>query len=279
MGTTADVHPVSQAWRPKYLKRHVLVAFVVVFILVIVAIEALLAASNKSDGLATTDHSQHYLWTYGPSALLTLITAIWARVEYQTKLIAPWKRLKAGCAKPQQTLLLDYMSDFQPLAVFRALRGRDWEVAITCANSLLLKILIIISTGLITLSWTSVHQKEQPMMVQDAFSLDSTRLPRTGQLSYYVMRGLLERNLTYPYGISRDYAYQSVHANVSASTEIDFTVDKLTNGLDCVTGDVIMTGASPPDLRESGRTMNLTVTSPGCDIKDLKLETSPGWYH
>lgn len=44
--------------------------------------------------------------------------------------------------------------DFQLFVVFKALRNKDWTVSIACTVSLLIKILIVISTGLITLSWT-----------------------------------------------------------------------------------------------------------------------------
>lgn len=64
-------------WRPVYLRHSIIASFVVIFILVLVAIEVLLAYSNKNFGIAEGSDSggQHYLWTYGPTALLTLVAA------------------------------------------------------------------------------------------------------------------------------------------------------------------------------------------------------------
>lgn len=263
-------------WRPSYLQRLVIAGFIGTFVLIIAAIEALLAVSNKTYGIATSHPDQHYLWTYGPIAFLTLVAAVWARAEYQSKLVAPWRRLMQDPVDTKKTLLLDYISDFQLFAVFKALRNKDWTVSITCAVSVLLKILIVISTGLITLSWTEVQLGAHPMVVQNTFSDNNARLSKTGTMSYYVMKGLIGRNLTYPNGMSKDYAFQSVLTNLPDSAQTRVTVDGFTNGLDCVPADVIMTGSRPMDPRLKDSTLNLTITSPGCNIKLLKLG-GPSW--
>lgn len=153
--TENETAPARLPWRPFYLRRLVIASFIVTLVLILAAIEALLAISNKNDGIATSIHERHYLWTYGPTALLTLFAALWARAEYQSKLVAPWRRLmQQQPMDAKRTLLLDYVSDFQILVVFKALRNKDWTVSIACTVSLLIKILIVISTGLITLSWT-----------------------------------------------------------------------------------------------------------------------------
>ncbi|KAK8044183.1 hypothetical protein PG993_004207 [Apiospora rasikravindrae] len=258
-------------WRPSYLRRFVIVGFITVFALIIAAIEVLLAISNKSDGIATSRPDQHYLWTYGPIAFLTLVAAAWGRAEYQSKLVAPWLRLAQPSADAKRTLLLDYVSGFPLFVVFTALRNKDWTVSITCAVSLLMKILIVISTGLITLSWTGVHLDNHPMVAQDTFSTNSARLSKAGSLSYFVMKGLIGQNFTYPEGMSRDYAYQSVVTGLPDSAETRVTVDGLTNGLDCVPAEVVLTGAKPKDPRDPNSQMNLTVTSSGCDLRTLQL--------
>jgi hypothetical protein len=80
-------NPLS--WRPFYLRRVVLLSLIIVFILIIVAIESLLAVSNRDNGIATSTTTKHYLWTYGPTAFLTVVAALWARTEYQSQLVGP----------------------------------------------------------------------------------------------------------------------------------------------------------------------------------------------
>ncbi|KAK8139140.1 hypothetical protein PG984_002520 [Apiospora sp. TS-2023a] len=260
-------------WQPRYLRRSVIATFVFIFATLIAAIEALVIISAKNEGIATSRSGLHYLWTYGPTAFLTLVAAFWSRVEYQSKLVAPWRRLmQQHPVDARQTLLLDYISDLQPLAIVKAFRNRDWTVSITCTVSILIRVLIVISTGLITLSWTEVHLNSYPMKIHDAFSDSSAQqLSERKTLSYYIMQGLIDQNLNYPNGISKDYAFQSTTANITDSAETQVTVDGLTNGLDCVPVDL---GIRRENNIQGG--VDITLTSSGCNVFAQNLET-PGW--
>ncbi|KAK3291635.1 uncharacterized protein B0H64DRAFT_427150 [Chaetomium fimeti] len=232
-------------WRPFYLQRRVLLCFAAVFALVVAAIETLLVVSDKNSGIASSTPNRHYLWTYGPTAFLTLIAAVWSRAEYQSKLVAPWIRLSGHPAQPKHTLLLDYFSDFQLFAVFRATRNRDFAV------------LIVISTGLIALSWTLDRFIDSPVRLSDA-----------GTLSYYVMQGLITTN----------YAFQSVSTDLPDTAETRVIVDGFGNSLECQPAELTLKGAAPPDPHYTDeRGMNLTITSPGCNIEHLQIRPSPVW--
>lgn len=227
---------VELPWRPLYLRRRVLLSFAAVFALTFIAIEVLHGVSNNHHAIASADAELHYLWTYGPTAFLTLVLVVWGRVEYQSKLVAPWIRLSLHPPHPDpsRTLLLDYLSDFQLFAAFKALRNRDFAVTFTTTVAILIKVLIIISTGLITLQWTLIPLESWPMTVRDQF-VDShdrrDRLLNTDAIPYYMMWGLTERNLTYPNGLSKDYAFQSVEPGIRGEPRV--TVDGLENSLEC----------------------------------------------
>lgn len=120
-----------------------------------------------------------------------------------------------------------------------------------------------------------VHLSAHSMLLQDTFS-NNARLSKTGTLSYYVMHGLSAGNLTYPDGMSKDYAFQSVLADLGESAETRVTVDGLTNGLDCVPAELAMTGARPANPHYSDATLNVTVESANCGMKALRL-ASPAW--
>jgi hypothetical protein len=259
------------AWRPLYLRRIVLSAFLASFILMIAAIETLLGISNQKDGLATSDASLHYLWTYGPTAMLTLLAAFWARVEYQSKLIMPWLRLAQPAQKADRTLLLDYTSAFQPVALYRSLQSKDVMVSLTITVSLLIKLLIIISTGLISLSPVFLDTTAISMEILDEYVDDGIRLRNTTALAYYVMTGLSNLNLTLPNGISNQYSYLTVQTNESATAQLRYTVDGLASWLDCQPAQVTISGAALPQVQVAINNMNLTVTSSGCNINLLRL--------
>src|SRR3569833_2637994 len=133
---------IGLRWRPFYLRRLVLALFVLVFVLIIGTVEALLFVSNSNDGLGTANAGQHYLWTYGPTAVLTLVAALWGRVDFQSKAAAPWMRLSQRPHAATRTLLLDYITTFQLAALFRSLRNRDFTKTNTDTNTNKNKILI-----------------------------------------------------------------------------------------------------------------------------------------
>ncbi|KAK4033529.1 hypothetical protein C8A01DRAFT_19546 [Parachaetomium inaequale] len=264
-------------WRPFYLRRRILLCFTAVFALVIAAIETLLVFSDRNNGITSSSSDQHYLWTYGPTAFLTLVAAAWSRSEHQSKLVAPWVRLWRHPARPERTLLLDYLSDFQLYAVFKALRNRDFAVSITSTVAILIKVLIVISTGLITLTWTQVRHPSWPLTVQDRFVSNPARLSNSGTLVYYVMQGLADRNLTYPNGIFTEYAFQSIQDDLPDTAETSVTVDGFENSLECQPAEVALRGSMPPDPHYPHHVMNLTITSPGCNIQDFRIAPSPRW--
>jgi len=223
-------------WRPFYLQRTVILSFAVIFAAILVVIQVLLAISNRNNGLGTGYRGQQYLWIYGPTAFLTVVLAFWGRVEYQSKVAAPWIRLLASGqpALPSQTLLLDYLSDFQPYSAIKALRSKDYVVSIAATVSVMLNIIIVLSTGLITLSRTTVVRNPYPLTVQDAFVDNPGRLKQAGTLSWYMSVGILDANLTYLPGISDKYAFQSISMDgLPDGAETSVFVDGLENSLEC----------------------------------------------
>ncbi|KAL7620864.1 hypothetical protein AAE478_009862 [Parahypoxylon ruwenzoriense] len=223
-------HPT---WLSLYLQRLVFIFFAVFLGAMVVVLEVLFAISKKRQGLTESHAGLKYLWTYGPTALLTLIHALWNRVDYEAKVTTPWLRADP-VFMTRDALLLDYIDMF-PLAVpFRALRRRDFLVAATSTISLLLSVLIVLSTGLFTLSSVEIVDHLVPISLKSQFVDDPTRLINPSTLPFYGMQGLAEANLTYPDGYSDQYAYQSFASDLPGVSELRATVDGMSVGLDCV---------------------------------------------
>ncbi|CAD0085539.1 unnamed protein product [Aureobasidium mustum] len=85
----SDYHRTYHA--PWALRRLHLLCLVVVLVLMIIALEVTQYISNKNQGLATTTQRIHYLWTYGPTAVFSVLAIFWGALEYQTKVMMPWK--------------------------------------------------------------------------------------------------------------------------------------------------------------------------------------------
>ncbi|KAK4445430.1 hypothetical protein QBC34DRAFT_487271 [Podospora aff. communis PSN243] len=273
----ADGGDCALRWTPPYLGRIIISTFILVFAAILIAIQVLLAYSNKHDGIATGYDGQQYLWTYGPTAVLTLVAAVWSRVEYQSKLIAPWARLsKQPPARADRTLLLDYLSDFLPYSVFKAAKNKDFLVSAASLVTILVKILIIVSTGLITLSWTPVRMDSYPMTLQAQFVDDASRLG-IDALPFYMMTGTVESNLSYPDGVYRSYAFPSVQSNLPEDAETRVTADAFQSSLDCQPASLNLTwGGRPLDPHYVDAVLNFTVSWPGCHAHNVSVP-APSW--
>lgn len=301
--------PPSLPWRPSYLHRTILASFMLIFILFTVAIEILLFVSNKYYGIATTS-SQHYKWTYGPTALLTLVAAGWNRVSYQCKLIAPWVRLSKqgpGSGDSQvtssQTVLLDYVSTFEPWVIFKAFSNRDFTVLLSSMVSLLIKVLIVVSTGLVTFSLTKVTYDPYLIVIQDRFldSRDVSIVP--GTLPFMVIssstecmsnhnfpppsfqithltRGIIARRRYCLAGrcVSRLHVCIPIRpARYPGQRGDSGDSQWIAASLECSTADVgLVTGSGNFEYREVVGTIeipgpNFTARSPDCSIETLAI--------
>lgn len=255
-------------WRPAYLRIRILTAFCVVFALIVVALEILIMESAKNNGIASGVPSDHYLWTYGPTAFLTAIAALFSRVEYQSKMVAPWQGMSEKPAAASRSLLLDYVSQFQPFTIYRSLRNRDFMVSAATVVSVSLKVMTILSTGLITLSLTAVNESEIPMTLQNSFVDNDTMLRNAGTLPKYFMLGLLNDTTDYPPGISKEFAFQTVETELPPTAQIQVTIDGLTNSLACEPATLVLNEARSADVRLGIGSMNFTITSPSCNITE-----------
>ncbi|KKY36994.1 hypothetical protein UCDDA912_g02999 [Diaporthe ampelina] len=237
----------------------------------VVALEILVMQSARNNGIASGVPGDHYLWTYGPTAFLTAVAALFSRVEYQSKILAPWQRISKQPAAASKSLLLDYVSQFQPFTIYSSLRNKDFVVSAGAMVSVLLKIMIILSTGLITLSLTAVSESEIPMVLQNSFVDDDTMLRSAGTLPRYFMLGLLNDTVDYPPGISKDFAFQTVETSLPTTAQIQVTLDGLTNSLACEPADLVLNEARQAGFYNRIGSTNLTITAPSCNITEAEV--------
>lgn len=95
-------------------------------------------------------YSNEYARIYGPTAILIVILSFWRRVDYYHKAAQPWRNLFAGPVSADSSVLLDYVTPFQAVSLFRALKNRHYAVAVTITSFFLLKFIILLSTALFT---------------------------------------------------------------------------------------------------------------------------------
>ncbi len=230
-----DLIEVPLPWRPIYLQRKILAAFFATFAGLVVALEALLDYSSRHAGLEREMQQMalRYLYRFAPTAILTLVTVLWARVEFQTKNAAPWLRMAKGPSNVDKTLLLDYLSLSQPRAIFRATRNGDYTVACATIISLLLRISVVVSTALISVIYYSGVDENAPITIQSEFVNSAATLANSGSLALFTMLGLQQDNLAFPDGLSTQFAFQQFASDYPRTTELHATVDGFSAALDC----------------------------------------------
>lgn len=255
----------SFTWRPLYLRRPVLLAFALLFAAFIATAQAILSYSTSNNGVGTPGSKPRYVWQYGSPAAITLTMALWARVEYQSKVSAPWIRLSRGPSKPERTLLLDYVSEFQPVAIVNAFRFGDYLVGSISLVSVLLRVLVVVATAMISPAFVGVSKPETPVTLQQSFLNSPDRLANVGSMAHFTMAGVVVSNLTFPDGVSKTHAYQPFMApEVPSTAEVDVTVDGLTNWLECEPADITLDGLAY--IKSQWTAMNVTVSTDECEL-------------
>ncbi|OQE22615.1 hypothetical protein PENSTE_c010G05295 [Penicillium steckii] len=227
-------------WRPAYLQRRVLILFILLFAGLIAALEVLDHVSNVNYGIASSIESRHYSWTYGPTAILTIVAALWARVEFQAKQNAPWRALQdqANPAEASQSLLLDYVSVMQPVALWNAFKKRHALVAAGISCSLLLRLIIVFSTGLFALQEIPVTKNIDIDLI-DVFDASNPQFNSSDAAPYDILNGVLFRNGTYPEGTNKELVYQRFAApNISSDAILSAPVLALTSRMNCEPAEI-----------------------------------------
>ena len=158
--SVADCDIVNQSqtmWNPIWLHLRALSGFAALFTVCACATLVFFVVSTKDHGLATQTQTYRLLWTYGPTAgmllssglttthtspVLVSITSMWWRVDYWTKLLLPWDRLRAGPISAQRSLLADYLTPIVPKAIYCASRMGDGAVVASGLAYMALKLAV-----------------------------------------------------------------------------------------------------------------------------------------
>ncbi|KAK1757193.1 hypothetical protein QBC47DRAFT_378589 [Echria macrotheca] len=163
--------PALKGWRPRWLRRPVLVVFAVWFVVLVAGTESMFYLSNRDEGIAADPPpNMFYLWTMGPPAVFALTTLVWDRVNYQAMRLMPWIQLSNEPSGADQSIALDYHSQlFSPVLFITALRNRHYIVACGTAVALLLRVLTVLSTGMIFFEPSAPDGVTGRLLVQPIF--------------------------------------------------------------------------------------------------------------
>lgn len=227
----------SSHWRPIYLSKRALAAFLMTFSALAAGTQIMLLLSKRNNGLSGVNDGPHrVLWRYGPTALLTLVASLWTRVECQAKSVAPWIKMTRGFTEARNSLALDYLSQFQLLSIISAIRNTDHTVAATTFISVLVKVLLVLSTSLCSLSPTEIFHSNVPLTLRSDFVNNPSGLWANGSLAFASLVSKISFTTSLPHGTSDKYAYQLIESNLLDTESIlSTTLDGFSGDLECET--------------------------------------------
>jgi hypothetical protein len=165
-----DKTPESN-WTSVWLRKPTLLALIALFTALIASLIVLLTVEQAHDGIRPSVSSNHYAWTYGPTAALVVVLSLWRQVDYYCKLMQPWQEMSESAKDADNSLMLDYVSPLLVTSWIRAVRRRHVPVAASITGFTVLKLVILFSTGLLVLRPTLVSRRH-PITLTTGFATD-----------------------------------------------------------------------------------------------------------
>ncbi|KAK6359128.1 hypothetical protein TWF696_000294 [Orbilia brochopaga] len=274
---------VQTGWMPLILRPWSLIVFLVIYIGIFFTLIGLYVRSKREQGISSEKESRHYLWTYGPTAVFIILAAFWRHLDYHVKLLMPWVELAAGPKHAKLTVLLDYISPFQPVAFWDACKNRHWLVVLSATAFATLKIATIFATGLFILQGAILEsQHEDFLRYMNQFSAAGFDPSLVDSRASYTVYGVSALNLSYPAGTNKQYAIQSFvnFNNVSLDDVATLSVpaDVFSAKLDCQAARLewINDRDTQREITPLSQFYNTTAFVPDCTLKKIRLD-APSW--
>lgn len=264
----------SAFWRPPWLRKPVLFAFIALFISFSAGLILMWYLINRYNGIPLTLTRSHYAWTYGPTAIFTVVLSLWRQVNYCTMVNQPWHELHRGPQDAAKTVLLDYIWPLQITSFAIALKNRHLAVATTILIFTLLKVVMVISTTLFVLGDSSLSQdiRAQLLTKFDAANyLNSTRpgnhyIVTSDPVWDYVDLREEYRDAAPPLEFSTAFTNYSISSKIPGGADkASVQVDVFQVNATCETTNVDWSQDSP------AKSFNLTLNTPSCDIGRIEV--------
>ena len=259
-------------WNAHWLRRSSLTSISTSLTLLAIAALVTLQLSNKEDGLKIVIDS-HYLWTYGPTALLILLTAIWRQIDFYCKAVIPWAVLKKQETPARESVLLDYISPIQWTSFRNAYYNKHHVVVLSTIGFNILKLMTLASTAFLTphtiyglQSNTNVTKSSFKQGLDDSGSVSAGLFEPAIAYEAFAISG---KGLPPSLGTTEDFAYETVRipadvgkVNASFST----TVRALVPNFECQSApfNIIPQPVNSTDLHPADR---IVLAFPECTLR------------
>jgi hypothetical protein len=183
------------------------------------------------------------------------VAVFWRQVDYRAKEIMPWAGMAQGPTHPEKSLLLDYVSPMQVVSLWCAAKHRHWVIILTISVFISIKVLTIISTGLLVLESPMIQANPTTLVANTTF--DTATFGNGSKVDSgpkYTVYGHHPYNLPYPAGTTDKYAFQSIttpkDSLVQSKVILNATVDYFAADMDCEVGYVSYTNSTDWNVKK-----------------------------
>lgn len=177
----------------------------------------MLSFSKRNNGLLESGPHYAYVWRFSPTAIITIFEIFWSRVEFQTLRYMPWMAIKTGQSLGPAGYSLDYTQMLSPMVLIQSLRRKHFFVFLVATASIILKAQVVLSPSLYQIKTT---RSSQPVEVQvlDSFDVADDFSNATDTAPYYNARALQNFDMMFPFGATKEGAYQTFRLEEQAAT-------------------------------------------------------------
>ncbi|ETN39166.1 uncharacterized protein HMPREF1541_05389 [Cyphellophora europaea CBS 101466] len=263
-------------WRRSWLTNAALSAVGILLSCLAAGLVVLRQSSLRTNGIETlTDN--HYLWTYGPTALLVFVAAAWRQLDHEVKILVPWAVLKDGNAQAEKSLRLDYVSPLQIVSFAQAIGNKHFAVPASVFGFALLKGITLASTALLDVRDVAVEVPSDSLVQTSRFdgtlfNATAFTLGTDSSLVYNAF-GISSYGLERQDGIGDGFAYETFlsHPTPGAS-DIEFRANVRTFVPDfgCAPAHVTINPEHVDTQLTNASRGRIAVTSPRCSFTGVE---------
>jgi Protein of unknown function (DUF3433) len=191
--------------------------------------------------------------------------------------------MRRGPSSAEKTLLLDYSSPLLVVAFVRACRNRHFPVSLTITGFILIKILTVLSTGLLVLQDFPILGSPTRLMVTTVFdSHDFSQGDVVDTRPIYAVFGTQDDGMPFSKGTTKYNAFQSFEAGpgtqVPPLAELVGTVDIFGADLECEAAELTFANAQSKWSRTTFvEYQNISVISSSCQVYSESLNVTDAY--
>lgn len=274
--------PVPPLWTPLWLKKWFLGVFALVYTLFLLGMVLLWYYDRKNDGFKVKEGTSHYAWAYAPTVVVVLILATWRLVDHSTKISMPFHALQGGPVKASESLLLDYISNFQLVSLLGAIKNSHLAVIASISGFVLLKVITIFSTGLLVLLPTVVTQTGVSIQARNfsADSFDPTIPFNTSTFSsipVYAYYASVVQGMPFDNGVTSNIAYSIVTVDSDSPIPEEATIEgKVAAFVPLLTCKKLDVTVDSPTTVDDSNAADALATSPNISLTIKAGDVCPG---